>query len=291
MSLSSFLENKDVKEKFAHEFPKPEFNLKKKILAPPKTEHYSSVGTAFDYLMRFYLMYLNPNAITKKWVAENSIDLLLLLNQEYNWKLAFEFATKGMEIVRQAKVRLANYLKTGKITTELIKSAFMLGRLDSVYRTPLSREKIEGIYEYIEVVEDGDIKDLNRLISIVNPCLFKAKRVCVLNPTFGEASILVGGADADLIIDNTLIDIKTTKNLVFDRYTFNQLVGYYILFKIGGIDICPHKVKNLERLGVYYSRFGELYTFPIESVIDDNRLPSFIRWFKRRAREEYEYTL
>ena len=70
MSLSSFLKNQDVKDEFARQFHKPGFTLKKEILGPPITNHYSLVGTAFDYLMRFYLKHLNPDAVTKRWVAE-----------------------------------------------------------------------------------------------------------------------------------------------------------------------------------------------------------------------------
>lgn len=48
MSLTSFLKNKDVKDKFSQEFPIPEFTIKKEILAPPLTNHFALVGTAFD---------------------------------------------------------------------------------------------------------------------------------------------------------------------------------------------------------------------------------------------------
>jgi len=79
MSLTSFLNNRNVKEKFKQEFPKPGFSVKREILAPPLTSHYTLVGTAFDYLMRFYLKYLNPRAITRKWVAEESLESFLRL--------------------------------------------------------------------------------------------------------------------------------------------------------------------------------------------------------------------
>ncbi|HEY9245715.1 MAG TPA: hypothetical protein VIO11_02605, partial [Candidatus Methanoperedens sp.] len=128
--------------------------------------------------------------------------------------------------------------------------------------------------------------DLKKLISIVNPDSFKARDLCMLNPTFGEGSKLVGGADADLLIDDTLIDIKTTKSLELSRDTFNQLVGYYILFKVGGIDGAPFKL-GIENLGIYYSRYGELYMFSIKMVMDEIKLSSFIEWFKKRATDEY----
>jgi len=69
MSLTSFLNKKDVREKFREEYPKPRFNIKKEILCPPLTQDYGLVGTAFDYLLRFYIKYSNPKAITKQWVC------------------------------------------------------------------------------------------------------------------------------------------------------------------------------------------------------------------------------
>ncbi len=49
MSLRTFLDNKEVRAKFSEEFPKPKSSVKKQILAPPITKHYSLVGTAFDW--------------------------------------------------------------------------------------------------------------------------------------------------------------------------------------------------------------------------------------------------
>ncbi len=75
--MKEFLNNKDVRKKFREEFSKPIFNKKKKtLLAPPLTTRYGRIGTAFDYLLRFYIKYLNPKAITRQWFAENSGILL-----------------------------------------------------------------------------------------------------------------------------------------------------------------------------------------------------------------------
>lgn len=55
---------------------------------------------------------------------------------------------------------------------------------------------------------------LRALLEILRGSLSKHfidSKGCILNPAFGEAAALVGGADADLMIDNTLIDLKTTK--------------------------------------------------------------------------------
>ena len=73
---------------------------------------------------------------------------------------------------------------------------------------------LENIYR-INIVDDNAFKplpaailnDLQAMLDLLRPEEFRATTRCVLNPTF-PASALVGGADADLIIDDTLIDIN-----------------------------------------------------------------------------------
>jgi len=281
MSLTSFLGNKDVRAKFSQEFTKPKFNLKKEILAPPVTNHYGLVGTAFDYLMRFYIEHLNPEAISSTWIAESAVAQMNLLglarSQDSVIGIDPGLIDKGEQIVSQARTAYSKYLKSGLMNDELIKSALLLAQLDIYFRAGI-------VDENFGTVDEGDIADLRKLVSIINPDLFRAKRLCMLNPTFGEASHLVGGADADLLIDNMLIDIKTTKNLELKREDFNQLVGYYILFNIGGIDDAPLEPK-IERIGIYFSRYAELQSFPVNTVIDEGKILPFIDWFKSRADE------
>ena len=63
-------------------------------------------------------------------------------------------------------------------------------------------------HEMIGVVHKDDVQDLKNLISVVDKKLFTAKSLCLVNPSFGSASVLVGGADTDLVMDDTLIDIR-----------------------------------------------------------------------------------
>jgi len=273
MSLTSFLKNKDVREKFSQEFPKSKFNLKQEILAPPITKHYPLVGTAFDYLMRFYLERINPKAITKRWVAESSLTSIEIMEG-----IESNLYKKAKQIIAGAKTIYSNYIKSGEMDDEVIRSAIFLAQLDPIFRAGF-------VDENIGIVDEGDITDLKSLLSIINPNTFKAKEICILNPTFGKASALVGGADVDLVIDNMLIDIKTAKNLELTRSYFNQIIGYYILFRIGGIDGAPPRF-SIETLGIYYSRYGILYYIPIKDVIDEAKLPAFIKWFRERATSE-----
>ncbi len=149
MSLTSFLKNQDVKEKFAQQFPMPEFNLEKEILAPPRTKRYAMVGTAFDYLLRFYLKRLNPAAVTSQWVAESSLNIVTeKAIQEAGFEVAivaetreiFAFDPKGMrevpppetelirkvkQILQQAEAVYNGYLSSGEMTNKVIDLDFI----------------------------------------------------------------------------------------------------------------------------------------------------------------------
>ena len=76
MSLTKFLDLPHVKKRFSEKFALPRSRLSGIIKAPPLTNHYGLVGTAFDYSLRFYLQRLNPNSIASKWVAEDAVILL-----------------------------------------------------------------------------------------------------------------------------------------------------------------------------------------------------------------------
>lgn len=270
MSLTSFLANSDVRERFKQEFPKPKFTLKKEMLAPPVTTSYSLVGTAFDYLFRFYLERLNPGTISQMWVAAAGPFHMNLLRGDPPTK-----KNQGHAILEKAKVSYERYLQDGLLSDELLRHTILLAHLDVIYRA--------GMIPDFKV-DEGNIDDLRKLISVVDPNLFKAKQVCILNPTFGEGSALVGGADCDLILDSALIDIKTTKKLELARDYLNQVIGYYLLSQIASIEGAPagHEINTL---GIYYSRHALLYTIPVDGIINRKTLKDLIDWFIERAKK------
>jgi hypothetical protein len=281
MSLTSFIKVKQVREKFQETFVLPDFNYQTALLAPPLTKNYMLVGTAFDYLLRFYLKRLNPNAITKTWVAEQAVRQI---PETFGWGTSYSIFgrswyektyNKGLMILNEAKQFYAYYLQSGQVTKEIIKSAILLAQLDKIYR--------EGrLDRNFGVVDDGDITDLENLIRLIKPEIFTTKNICLLNPTFGHASNLVGGADADLLVDDILVDIKTTKYLKFDRSMLHQLAGYYLLHKIGGIGDIPGNYE-INKLSIYFSRHGELFTFNVKDLMAEDSISQFLNWFKDEA--------
>jgi hypothetical protein len=270
LSLTKFISLPDVKERFIVDFPFPSAALFGRMVAPPVTKNYALIGTAFDYLMRFYLERLNPGCITQPWVAEQSVELTTpkpKLHKALNSLLKF------------ARESHAAYLKTGRLEDDILTSTIFLAQLDIIYRAGM-------LDPGTGKADPGDLEDLRNLVGAIKPDLFKSKSVCMLNPTFGEGSMLVGGADADIVIDNVLVDIKTSKYLEFTREQFNQIVGYYILNRVSGRVGAVEGMK-FTKLGIYYSRYGILHLVPIEVIENNPKLKEFIEWFVKRAKEVY----
>ena len=82
MSLSKFIELPDVKAKLEQEFITPRFNIDKPLLGPVITSGRPKMGTAFDYLLRFFAKYLDPNALSHQWVTEMSLEILNKLKDD-----------------------------------------------------------------------------------------------------------------------------------------------------------------------------------------------------------------
>jgi len=272
MSLTSFLEeNADVRARFLAQFKKPEFRIRSPLLAPPRTKSFGLAGTAFDYLLRFCIQRLNTGTHATGWIAESGLAAIYANGSPV-------VANKAKRLLNEAKRRHRAFLRSTRTRPPraLIEAAVGLAHLDNVFRVGIVDPRM------FRPVPSALVKDLQVMLSLVQPQMFRSDRRCILNPTFGRGSQLVGGADADLIIDDTLIDVKTSKHLMFDREFFNQLAGYYVLSCIGGVDGC--RAAGIKHLAIYYARYGLLHRIAVADCIAQSNLPAFVRWFKKRAK-------
>lgn len=273
MSLTTILKNREVKELFAKELQKPTSYTKKTILAPPISKNYALVGTAFDYLLRFEIERKNTNVVTQEWIAEASVKLMcpIAFDMEFTGtythndecKTLFnssEKSIKSHDLLESSKTAYNTYIRDGIICDDILKACVKLAQLDSYYRCGRTDP-------HLGIVCKDDIQDLRNLINLVKPEDFKTEDVCILNPSFNKASKLVEGADADLVIGNKLIDIKTTKNPSLTTEMWNQLVGYYILGIIDGVGVEKYDILDIEEIGIYFSRSGVLEMYNVEEVI------------------------
>lgn len=311
MSLTSILNSsnhKPLKEKLRLEFPKPILDNNVRLKQPPTTVNYGIIGTAFDYLVRFHLeanketgiIHKNEllalrvlNRLLKK--IERKEGAFLIFNREGNEVFGrglscqdsntLDFLRKiGYNIVEKNALRNSllrsysdfnnAYLKfqqTKKETTDLFEGSIFLAKLDIYFRA--------GVLTPLFVDNSSeDVADLINLFKLYKKQKWSFKENCFLNPTFGKGSLLVGGADADIILDDTLIDIKVTNSFELERRDFNQVICYYLLSEIGGINKYSD-LKPVKYVGIYFARHGYLWKMPISELGDSQKLQTIKKWF------------
>lgn len=288
MSLTSFVARKEIREVIRENFTKPHFVAPKNLLAPPQTKRYSLVGTAFDYALRFHAQRLNQTAIERTWAATkgfsklDSLDCFDVTDADTGVTIRQQSSRHKIAkaILERANCTREKYLQNGKVTRLLLESAIGLAKLEVIYRSGY-------IDEQIGEADPADIRDLRKLLSIVPAGDFRAKRVCLLNPTFGTGSHMVRGADADLIIDETLIDIKTTKSTKRRPEHFDQLIGYLALHDIWGADGVK-KISKVNKIAIYFSRYAEWCEVEVDQLINPKAYSNFLVWFRNEIEEKYK---
>ncbi len=241
-------------------------------VAPPRTTHYSLVGTAFDYLFRFEVARRNKSAIARSWVAERGLDLAKADTDKASTSLLrWPPGVDPQDLVRKMEhsysTALQGYDRYLALQTPVPQDArdaaghaLRLAKLDPVYRAGYVDSAPDS-------VDPSDVEDIVALLRAVPfedgmaPCL--GPRVW-LNPTFGSFSVGIHGADADIVAGGLLVDLKTTKNPEVPK-NLPQIVGYAMLAEAYRAKEAP-EFPAIESVGLYFSRQGTLVTIPLESV-------------------------
>jgi len=213
-------------------------------LLAPEGGNAGLVGTAFDYRLRFF--FAAPDNVQRLVAHRGTINLDPESGEVWTaldgdrmwhsrrWDAIAKYVTETLIRLRPAGIALS--LDDERVLTRL---CCLLGRLEVPART--GNRKIIGedllalgptasVEAHLDLVHAADIDDVVSLIAAA-----RSSAVCdrfgerfVANPTFAGSS-QVGGADADFIIGDTLVEIKTSiaKSLGADWAW--QLLGYLLL--------------------------------------------------------------
>ena len=226
-------------------------------LVPVPRANPSTVGTAFDYRLRYDM---SPFS-SFNTVAAASLNVLGTGDQTLRSTI-----TDFLEATDTLVVNLGpdqRNLTRGE-DRQLIRHCVVLAQLESIVRSggryqhlsPLRPDLLDGAPE--SVVTDVAALHAPALVN------FGPRRQLIqqqalaywANPTFaGSAGI--GGADADMIVGNEIIELKTTKALDPKalRSALTQLVGYCLLDY-------PDQFQ-LRAVGVYFARHRWTRTWPL----------------------------
>jgi hypothetical protein len=159
---------------------------------------------------------------------------------------------------------------------EIAANALRLAKLDPLLRA----RKLDPTFESADA---GQIEELIELLAIVPFDSLIDPTVMILNPSFGKASRLVGGADTDLITGEILVDVKTVKIAETDAKYLDQLFGYFLLARRAAAT--GEKIPAIRTVALYFSRHAHLWTQPTTFWLDRAEFDDVERWFFERTAE------
>lgn len=99
---------------------------------------------------------------------------------------------------------------------------------------------------------------LLQAISLRKQPFFTRNQIAAIGPAF-DGSSDVGGADADLIVDGTLIDFKSSLQCKLTSLILRQLIGYWLL----DYSDCY----ALKRVAVYFTRYETFWAIDIFELL------------------------
>ncbi|MED5374275.1 MAG: hypothetical protein VX899_24870 [Myxococcota bacterium] len=254
MSLTSRADSPSGRAVFKQWMRKPECRPGEPLRVPSCGGSPALMGTAFDYAMRAGFEVLWPERCESgPLIAERAPLAQRSREQARACEALLERALQDLQTWEDAEA----------LTRAQARACWDLALLEPIGRGVASVAPDTWIGRE---PPPGWLEELQALYAEITWDAFVPAERCLLNPGFGEGSLIVGGADADLVLDDLLIDIKTTKDLRLRLKDVRQLVGYAILARAYGFNGGPPE--PIERVGIYYSRSGELVVWELDDCVD-----------------------
>jgi len=239
---------------------------------------YGTTGEALDYRIRFYFG-ITP---AKELVAYHGAAQVHPDSLGLPLPGAPQRPTLPAELIDHFFTDLDRQLRTirpvgrrlgAQLESRLNRYCYVLALFEELYRTRQSQlgspllvpTPMRSLPDMLEIPTSAALDDLCALSwAFHDTChdLIRGARKIVLNPKI-EGSGEVGGADADLILDGCLLEIKALINPIRDsarfRETLHQLLGYVLL------DYGDHyKIRDV---GIYLARQRVLLRWPLKALM------------------------
>jgi hypothetical protein len=221
---------------------------------------YGTLGAAFDYRVR-YAFAITPYHDLVAWHGA-----MLLSNPGgyYSRRLVkafFEDLDATLHTLEQVGRRLA-----AEEEQILDRYCYVLSLFEQVFRSnayvqgPLVQPTVkQSVEELLAIPQDGWLDDLGAMFTLFyDRYAHLLSRPAILNPIFA-GSFDIGGADADMIVDGCLIDLKATISPQLKAEFLYQLAGYVLLDY--------HDAYHLTSVGIYMARQGILFSWPLAAFL------------------------
>jgi hypothetical protein len=252
------------------------------ILVAPGTANAGTLGTAFDWLVRFMVSaHPSLDLATRGIVGARSNGLLRAFHE-----LALTLGATSDQLNLGGIARVGRYIGPAAILSEdeelACRAMWVLALLTEVYRaglmanSPIYELRLErvSVDSLLALAPDDAVQQLKDLKKLAEesllPSLRRRPNEWALGPTFDGSKLLK--ADADLIAGGALVDLKTSagsRRTDGTRYASVKREELWQILCYALMDFSDSY--GITEIGLYAARYGSLTMWPLTAFLSELR--------------------
>lgn len=192
-------------------------------------------------------------------VAEKSIDNM-------KQRLSTDYYEEVAERYDYAAMKIQDFIEHGEDNYgNIIQHCWFLAKLDVCYRQGVFPSDVN---QFFTPADSATVKELFELINLFHtdflPKIITPYSKVVFNPDFGYGECLVGEVDCDMIVDSSIVDLRTGLGVGYPKTKVIKSLTYEMLTEIN--KECNEQVFDIDTLIFYSARYGEIEVFSVEEI-------------------------
>ena len=222
------------------------------------------VELAFRYIAKILVSaYCNNISCNpfENCIASRSIENL-------KWRINGEYFDELKERFDYGVMRVTDYIETGEDSSEnIVQHCWFFAKLDICYRRGAVPSDIG---QFFQPATDDEVKEVLDLAMKFRrsfiPSVIKPTSRIILNPGFGFGEHLIGEVDCDMIIDNTIVDLRADVGHSLPYEKVAKSLVYYLLTELNSEFNDTENDYFVKQLAFYSGRYGETEILFIEDM-------------------------
>lgn len=285
-AVSSIVPNEDLFSTLSGNEP---FSSQYKLYVPMRVKGDMShilIELAFHYIAKVIVAaYCNDTNCNP---FENSIAERSIKNLQP--KIEKSYFQEVYERYEYATMQLQNYIDgEDNSTNNIIQHCFFLAKLDICYRKAAIPSDLSQFFTPATPDEVIEIKEMAlKFGKSFIPRVLRPESKIIFNPNFGFGECLIGETECDMIIDKTIIDLRTDIGTSYPRDRVTKSMVHFLLTEINRDFGNKENAFPIDNLVFYSARYGETEILSLEDI-DQYDITKAVNKFTLATNAEHKF--
>lgn len=285
-AVSSIVPNEDLFSTLSENEP---FSSQYKLYVPMRVKGDMShilIELTFHYIAKVIVAaYCND---TNCDPFENSIAERSIRNLQP--KIEKSYFQEVYERYEYATMQLQNYIDgENDSTNNIIQHCFFLAKLDICYRKSAIPSDLSQFFTPATPDEVIEIKEMAlQFGKSFIPRVLRPESKIIFNPNFGFGECLIGETECDMIIDKTIIDLRTDIGISYPRDRVTKSMVHFLLTEINRDFGNRENAFPIDNLVFYSARYGETEILSLEDI-DQYDITKAVNKFTLATNAEHKF--